>query len=389
MPFPGLLCVPPCLGAALVIYGGERVTTVGGRLLSTRPFLFIGAISYSLYLVHWPIVVFARLVRSDWEPWAFLAGGLGASIALAYLSYRFVEQPFRHNRTLFTRTRVFAAASVSIVLLISAAVYTVRHDGFPGRVSPDVRRILAYSGYPYAEAFREGTCFLRPDQTGKDLDGSCLPGPRPNLIMWGDSSLAQYYWGLAPLLRQRGISVGQLTASECPPIPTVDRPWRPNCKPFNDFALAQILKARPDIVVVGSVWAGISQEFAALDETIAKLTAAGIRVVVLGPPNIFTRPVPTILAVRRMAGNRDNAAGNDLDAHKSSKRDSMMRAHFQNYKNSNVSYVSVYHATCTPQCQIAVGDMPIHFDDFHLTRQGSELYASKLLPAIVGDQLSR
>jgi peptidoglycan/LPS O-acetylase OafA/YrhL len=98
MPFPGLLAVPPCLGAFLVILAGRDGTSVAGRLLSWRPIVFIGLISYSLYLWHWPLTVFQ-------ENYALLMTGgsdkvrkltiIVCSIACGAISWRFIEQPFR------------------------------------------------------------------------------------------------------------------------------------------------------------------------------------------------------------------------------------------------------------------------------------------------------
>ena len=97
--FPGLTALPPCLGAALIIAAGETGSSAVGRLLAWRPVAFIGLISYSLYLWHWPIIVFQRaggmlLNRADLTlgAKAFVAA---VSIAVAALSWKFVEQPFR------------------------------------------------------------------------------------------------------------------------------------------------------------------------------------------------------------------------------------------------------------------------------------------------------
>ncbi len=93
--FPGVAALLPTLGAALVIGSGEGGSTIAGKILSLGPVVWIGLISYSLYLWHWPILVFARL---------FLFGELSRidyvlcvmlSVLVAWLSWRFIESPFR------------------------------------------------------------------------------------------------------------------------------------------------------------------------------------------------------------------------------------------------------------------------------------------------------
>src|SRR5439155_9259827 len=92
-PFPGEYALVPCIGAACLIYAGPQ--TVLGRMLSLRPVVFIGLISYSLYLWHWPLLVFARycILRElfVWEKTALIL----FSAILAVISWEYIEKPFR------------------------------------------------------------------------------------------------------------------------------------------------------------------------------------------------------------------------------------------------------------------------------------------------------
>ena len=94
--FPGLSALVPCLGAALVIHGRAEDTPIG-RALSWPPLVFIGLISYSLYLWHWPVIVFQRTdaIFAPETTGAVKVALVGASIGIAFLSWRFVERPFR------------------------------------------------------------------------------------------------------------------------------------------------------------------------------------------------------------------------------------------------------------------------------------------------------
>ena len=96
-PFPGAHALYPCVAAALLIYSGSSRSPFFNRLISIKPLVFFGLISFSLYLVHWPLIVLSRyyLLRSPqgYEVVLLMAG----SVALAFFSYRFVELPFRRR----------------------------------------------------------------------------------------------------------------------------------------------------------------------------------------------------------------------------------------------------------------------------------------------------
>src|SRR6185312_9819605 len=120
--FPGLAALPPCLGAALVIAAGENGTSLPSRLLSLPPLVFFGLISYSLYLWHWPVQVFYNLRHlqtcapgSCAEPMSHTAQAsiFLVSVAVATLSWRFVETPFRRRKDLFTPRRLVATSATA------------------------------------------------------------------------------------------------------------------------------------------------------------------------------------------------------------------------------------------------------------------------------------
>ncbi|OGQ25213.1 MAG: hypothetical protein A2138_06185 [Deltaproteobacteria bacterium RBG_16_71_12] len=108
-PFPGVAAIPPCLGALLIIATGREGPTFVHRLLQLRPLVVVGEISYSLYLWHWPIIVFVRSWRPELHRTEQALVIVG-SLALSYLSWRFVEQPFRTARARAHVRRTFAVA---------------------------------------------------------------------------------------------------------------------------------------------------------------------------------------------------------------------------------------------------------------------------------------
>ncbi|QQZ30594.1 acyltransferase [Thiothrix subterranea] len=131
MPFPSLYALVPTLGAVLLIVFATPATWVG-QLLAFPPLVRVGLISYSAYLWHQPVFVFARLQALEEPSQSVMAALIALSLGLAWFSWRFVEKPFR-NRQRFTRTQVFAWALVGSVLFIAVGAVLVLTDGFAGR----------------------------------------------------------------------------------------------------------------------------------------------------------------------------------------------------------------------------------------------------------------
>lgn len=136
IPVPGAHILAPTLGAALIIAFARQGTFVGS-LLGSKLFVGIGLISYSAYLWHWPLFAFARY-RSPSEPTvAAFVLLVAATFALAYLSWRFVEQPFR-NRRLFTRAQIFKFAGAGTAAVLAVGLLGYFYNGFPQRLPPNI-----------------------------------------------------------------------------------------------------------------------------------------------------------------------------------------------------------------------------------------------------------
>ena len=133
--FPGQFALYPCLGAALIIWPRAQSTTSGRLLGLLAP---IGLISYSLYLWHWPVWVYFRIYINNGQPNAAEVVGLAVvSIALATLSYRYVEQPLRRPR--WNAQRTVSAGLACIVTIFCASMYVDSADGLPQRLSPQAQ----------------------------------------------------------------------------------------------------------------------------------------------------------------------------------------------------------------------------------------------------------
>jgi peptidoglycan/LPS O-acetylase OafA/YrhL len=139
-PFPGLAALPPCLGTVALIWANKPApldikSTCVAHTLSLRPLVFIGLISYSLYLWHWPIFAFLEYWKTYMLSGPIKILGIAASFILAVLTWKFVENPIRRNRGIVNRKTVFAVFVCATAILAATGGLQVRKDGFPSRLS--------------------------------------------------------------------------------------------------------------------------------------------------------------------------------------------------------------------------------------------------------------
>jgi len=195
-PFPGFAAMFPCASAALLIYANSHHMTAVGRLLTVRPMVFVGLLSYSLYLWHWPILAFLRYWRGRHLGAVEGVLALAGSFIFAYLSWRFVEAPFRQKRGESRTARVYAAALTSLVLLVGSGLLLVRLDGIPSRFPAAVMSALAKDNGRRVEA--RAADVIR--EKGLPLFGTDTG--RVDLLLWGDSH-AEMIAGMAEELARK------------------------------------------------------------------------------------------------------------------------------------------------------------------------------------------
>jgi peptidoglycan/LPS O-acetylase OafA/YrhL len=212
--FPGIQAVLPVLGTLLILYNGRQVNYVN-RALSTPLVVFIGLISYSLYLWHWPVVTLSRYYRDGAGGTVETIGWMALAFVLAYLSWRFVEQPVRFAVRLRPITLFAATAVSSAILLLGGSALYVR-DGLPGRFSPDVRAHIDASGdflQDWSRCYVPGTGLFQ----GIEICPIGPDGP-PTFVVWGDSHVRAFKEGLALLANERDKSGLLIWRGGCPPL---------------------------------------------------------------------------------------------------------------------------------------------------------------------------
>jgi peptidoglycan/LPS O-acetylase OafA/YrhL len=279
---PGFFTLAPVLAAAVLI--GMNGTLVHRYILSARPAVFIGLISYPLYLWHYPLMAYARIHFVDGVSPRTMWIIIVASIILAWLTYQWVERPFRFGQR---RVGIKLTALVGGVAALGAIGLTaVLTNGLPIRIPADIRAFML-DGNETAFRWRSGKCLLNPEQSAAEFAPECAGnGSRPLIAVWGDSYAASLYPGLKYFGDQRGFDVAEFTASACLPLLGYINVERRFCKGANDYAVQRLVELKPEAVILYTTWRYNDDDVRnGLDRTIPLLKAAGInKIIVFGPP---------------------------------------------------------------------------------------------------------
>lgn len=186
---PNWWMAAPAIGAALLISGG--VDAPAGRVLSLSPLVWLGRISYSLYLWHWPVFIILPYMRAEEKLSADLAIlGIGVSIVLAALTWWLIEQPARRRDTSFRK--LFTAGVAAAIICAAMAGYAVKSAGVPQRFSPSV---LAIAAQAKDRAPLAVSCIDVP--LDKVLNRCMIGQGPPTAVIWGNSHASADSAGIA------------------------------------------------------------------------------------------------------------------------------------------------------------------------------------------------
>jgi peptidoglycan/LPS O-acetylase OafA/YrhL len=182
--FPGLAALPPCLGTALFIWSSRRLpvsdqrSPTCARVFAMRPVVFIGLISYSLYLWHYPLFAFASYRAFEPMSLAYRLGIVGLGLLLAVLSWRFVETPVRKRSLFTTRRAILTFGGAGIAAVFALGMTTTLQDGF--------RHRLPANALAAADA-KNDKAFVHQLNTSQVETGELIPiGKRdPSVRIWG------------------------------------------------------------------------------------------------------------------------------------------------------------------------------------------------------------
>ncbi len=382
--FPGWWALFPVLGATLIIYAG--VTAVFNKyVLTNRLAIFLGLISFPLYLVHWPLFVFWRLTSiQDVEAYLYLVL-IAVSIGFSWLIYVVVETRIRKQKsTLFLYGLLLLMAIIAFV-----GFNCYQREGMPFRAV-----IQNKFNYRLASANGISGCFNVYNQGIPACLSASQSVPRPVVFLWGDSHAAHLNAGLLQAMQTQPLSVFDASMSACPPVlgfsprglNSLALNENQKCLEHNESAFKLIENYHPSTVILAANWSqydGLNQfnllKKESIKATIDRLKALNIKnILLVGNFPIFYIEQPKLAAVYFVAGEKNHSykrfnygsieADNDM-------------ADFA--QSQPVQFVSPIQSLCNQEgCRLSISDnllIPMGLDDSHLTKEGSIFFVNSLL----------
>jgi peptidoglycan/LPS O-acetylase OafA/YrhL len=381
--FPGWRALLPALGAMLLVVSNG--SWFNRTILGNRAAVSLGLISYPLYLWHWPLLAFTAVVDPA-RPVAVSMAVIVAAALLAWLTYRWIEQPIRAGGLSRTKIAGLCTAMAAVGVAGGAIVYW---RGVPARIPPVIREIADLTLDPVRARWRTGQCFLEPIDTKLQFSPDCLDhGARPLLFLWGDSIAAALYPGLKQLQSSANFGLAQYTRAGCAPLLSLPKDTVSQCVDNNEHVFAVLSDVRPDIVLLDSYWSRKSGDvFQGLADLLDKLRLLKIpRVVVMGPPPDWVGGLPNAVyayygwySFHQMIPARSNFRVSE--AQYAAARQFRQWAALQ-----GVEYISTWDALCDGDaCLTRVGDGAaalIALPRGHLTVAGSIYLAQAMAPCL-------
>ena len=409
-PFPGAAAALPVLATAAMIIGGAATGGLHAtRLLGLAPFQFVGAISYSLYLVHWPLQIIPQAAVGEESPLPLAVRlGLGAvAFPLAWLLFRFVERPVISWQALRSRSALWTgAAALAASLALVATAGGVHRSASDAELGTD-------ESVPEAEALRtdpEGTDFV-PENLEPSLEdaaddnptiydddchrsqastdpGGCRIGEDPEaplVFLFGDSHAASWYPALAELAEEGTIRLDTNTKSSCPsvdvPLLNDGVPYE-ECDEWRSGVVDRIQDEEPALVLLANhgteEWEMIDGEDPAaqwqsgLGSTIQELDGASRVAVLADVPLQGSDPAECL------SNNLENASDCDATVEEALSPE-IIETEKAATKDADAEYLDLTPYFCNEKtCPTIVDNLLVYRDEQHLTATFSSRLAAPL-----------
>lgn len=366
---PGVLTLIPVAATAIILLWGKD-DTFAGKLLSVRPMVWIGLISYSLYLWHQPVFAFARLYLIEYSTNDLLIPML-TCFPLAYLSWRYVERPFRDKR-IVSRTALFASSVFMIAMPALAGILFVQSGGFPYRyelAQKAVAEVIQLEKKRRSDGtMRNGCEFAR---RGRDpqawLKGwKCPPAGDIRILVVGDSHASDKAWAL----REAGIQVGQIGSQGCPLVTTTA-----DCHPVYDFAKQLVREGKVDALILAKNYRIPSQAEFVLGGLQSEWGSLGVPILLFTQTPVFNEFELKWTRAVIQGGGQENIR---LDERALAE----VAQHEQAVKSPNISVLSTRKVLCgdlTSGCNPFEDGHPLVVDSSHLSSFGAKRMARNIL----------
>ncbi|WP_261455614.1 acyltransferase family protein [Serratia ficaria] len=374
--FPSYNALYPCVGAFLIILAGRD--SIVGKILALKPVVYIGMISYCLYLWHWPIIVYANLLL-DVSLWQKSLLVISLTFGLAIASRYLIEIPFRYKLKHIPSKSIVAASAASVVLAASLTAFIgyIKNDN--GSFSTESLKIADYINYrgsnEYNYQYRLGECFINGEPGG---DGAydkkkCLKisETQKNFVLIGDSHGA-HLWRAISLAAGDKVNLMQATASGCKPV--TEQKMSNRCTDVINYVYKDFIpNNKIDGVIISARWNEYDKD--QLIKTIAYLRKYTENFYILGPTVEYKGPLPELLAYQE---NGDPALASRSIVKGRKAMDSELKTLTASMK---VNYISVYDLICPAGHCLEMTDsgQPSAFDYGHFTLSGANYVAKGIV----------
>jgi len=378
--YPGRRGLSPVCGAVLLIAAGPAAC-VNRWLLANPLLVWLGLVSYPLYLWHWPILSYAHIHYNSLPPIEVRMACLLAGTVLAWLTYCLAETPMRRPAGSRRKVIILCAAMAACGLLGAAAW---QQKGFPQRFPPIMRDLATYR-VEIDEPWRIHRCFLLDTEYGsQDFPPECEDTSKhPRVLIWGDSHAAVFYSGFAPFARKHAMAVSQFTLMGCPPLMGFDSPTKIHCRAANNAALARIARVRPDIVVLGGLWSKDHYDLSKLENTVRGLRKIGVaRIVLIGPIPLWQMDLPRLMLLYWTGRRGEQAPPHYMSLGLAPDHAAIEEKMEALATALRIDYLSPYKVLCTKEgCLTRTGDDIndiAYYDYQHLTPAGAATLVERL-----------
>ncbi len=307
--FPGLSALPPVLAASVIIICGSQGGSSVSRLLSWKPLAVIGQRSYGIYLLHWPLIVLLTyyLDRPLHAPEVIAIMLL--TLALAEVSWRFVEEPIRTRPSAFFRHETLAATLVALVGLIGLTTFPISKVPLVSVVMPEAAELAR--GRSDWSSNQKGCAdrTISQIQSGDFCRLGDIGGRK--VLLWGDSHASAILPVAETLADEFGLELHVLTHNGCPPMLKLEtnKVW---CHPTNDVIASLLETERYKVVIMAANWhsygtsnvvsigeqtldARLDDMREALRQTLAKIRSSGATPLLVGQVPTYKVDVPAFL----------------------------------------------------------------------------------------------
>lgn len=378
--FPGPNALLPCLGAMLLIVFGRDTST--GRILSSGLIRYIGKLSYSLYLWHWPVIVFYRLIMFTGNPFLDSSVMVVVSFTLAIFSYHIIERPFRQGASqTWGPPSVLLTSGGALGIVTAVGVLFATTEPLIRRFPDEVRTIANFVEYADTEEgkaqFGEGRCFVSGQNDFPFDRAACqafAEGKR-NVLLIGDSHAAQYSQALREAYPD--VHFIQVTVSGCRPL--LAEKGRKKCWTIMNDAFKDLVNGgrKVDGVVLAARWQ--LDELDDLRRTLRFVKSQIGNVVVLGPTAEYESDFPIYLATEILTSSSGLAETRLIKG-----KAELDRTIEEASKSEGVQYVSIYRLFCdNDSCQErSPNGSPMQFDYGHLTLDATRYLVGKMKSAL-------